>query len=873
MATNRGGVPMYNENPQYNVTVASQLPQGSPASFGTQVAKEMAGMGEVINKWGTGMVEYSLERQKKADNAYVVRLDNEMRKEMNNLLYNPQDGLTNKKGHNANGTTVAFDEALENATQQRMRGLPPEMQEMLQERMAQWSMGYRMTVAKHEGDEVFSAVKQDNDTHVQDDVDLAVAGASAKSVMMLLDKSESYISDYMNTMGMSREAAAEYVQKLVSGGVLQAVQKMSAKGDTQGLMDVQKLTQGKLSAAAEAAIAQLTGKTITKVKGAQKAQSYLNNPKYMVNGRYNLAAILADYDKENGPNATRTERVWVGGGSFFGDSAVNADIVAGAQKYNVNPAVVAAVASVESNGAHTRDDGRIKESSAGALGIMQLMPDTAASLGVDPNDRKQNVEGGAKYLSQLIAKYGFDTDEQKRKVFAAYNAGPGAVDDYGGVPPYKETQNYVNKCMDALAQYEKAPAPVDLSDIPMQNFEDTGLAKTNNTLKAQFRSLYDWAVQKFGKKVEISGGWRSEENNRANNGAKNSHHLYGEALDVNVEMLTAEERNEFIAEAQRRGFNKGGDDFYHNKGSGYHVHLVMEDDGSGGAGHWEERTVSAYNEAEYNSGREALTHQVELHNKNYDFNLTQVIVPKAREAAKSIRTEGEAMEYARSVTDNEYDAQYVFSQILQFRTDLADEKQRREDKYYTWQENENDFYDWMNNNPNASPLEIDQKLSNSNVSPKTRHTISKSLATAASEQEKKYAWARNEEHTMVFNQMKAKYKFTPDETMELWEKLNAENERRMNAGEPPMTASNIRDIIDDQGAAMKVYPKGFGGAIAHPYAWITGEGYDSKARMAGIPSGITPNPSDPDSGTMTDSQGNVHHVRKVEGKGWIQVKE
>ena len=72
---------------------------------------------------------------------------------------------------------------------------------------------------------------------------------------------------------------------------------------------------------------------------------------------------------------------------------------------------------------------------------------------------------------------------------------------------------------------------------------------------------------------------------------------------------------------------------------------------------------------------------------------------------------------------------------------------------------------------------------------------------------------------------------------------------------------------------MKVYPKGFGGAIAHPYAWITGEGYDSKARMAGIPSGITPNPSDPDSGTMTDSQGNVHHVRKVEGKGWIQVKE
>ena len=631
-------------------------------------------------------------------------------------------------------------------------------------------------------------------------------------------------------------------------------------------MDVQKLTQGKLSAAAEAAIAQLTGKTITKVKGAQKAQSYLNNPKYMVNGRYNLAAILADYDKENGPNATRTERVWVGGGSFFSDSSVNADIVAGAQKYNVDPAVVAAVASVESNGAHTRPDGVITTSSMGALGIMQLMPDTAASLGVDPNDRKQNVEGGAKYLSQLIAKYGFETDEQKRKVFAAYNAGPGAVDDYGGVPPYKETQKYVNKCMDALAQYEKASAPVDLSDIPMQNFEDTGLAKTNNTLKAQFRSLYDWAVQKFGKKVEISGGWRSEENNRANNGAKNSHHLYGEALDVNVEMLTAEERNEFIAEAQRRGFNKGGDDFYHNKGSGYHVHLVYEDDGSGGAGHWEERTVSAYNEAEYNSGREALTHQVELHNKNYDFNLTQVIVPKAREAAKSIRTEGEAMEYARSVTDNEYDAQYVFSQILQFRTDLADEKQRKADQKEAWEDSENDFYDWLNNHPNASPLEIDQEVSSRNVSPKFRHSISKSLASSASQREKQYAWATDTQGRFVFDQICSEYKATATEKLNIWEKLNAENERRMNANPPirPMDATDVRSMVQHEMANMKVNP----GALENNWNYLVGNSYqvESKRRYASLPEGWTLDSSNENKATTSAGHSATWDDKK---KSWV----
>ena len=83
-------------------------------------------------------------------------------------------------------------------------------------------------------------------------------------------------------------------------------------------------------------------------------------------------------------------------------------------------------------------------SSVGAIGVMQLMPDTAASLGVDPYNKQQNIEGGAKYLRQMLDTFGGDT----KKAVAAYNAGPGAVKDYGGVPPYKETQNYVNKVLD-----------------------------------------------------------------------------------------------------------------------------------------------------------------------------------------------------------------------------------------------------------------------------------------------------------------------------------------------------------------------------------------------------------------------------------------
>lgn len=111
------------------------------------------------------------------------------------------------------------------------------------------------------------------------------------------------------------------------------------------------------------------------------------------------------------------------------------------QKYGVDSDLVDAVIRVESN--YNPD----AESYAGAQGLMQLMPATARSLGVqDSFDPTQNVDGGVRLLRQLLNRY----DGNLRLTLAAYNAGPGAVAQYGGVPPYQETQTYVSRVLSIL---------------------------------------------------------------------------------------------------------------------------------------------------------------------------------------------------------------------------------------------------------------------------------------------------------------------------------------------------------------------------------------------------------------------------------------
>jgi soluble lytic murein transglycosylase-like protein len=125
-------------------------------------------------------------------------------------------------------------------------------------------------------------------------------------------------------------------------------------------------------------------------------------------------------------------------------SSISAPLRAAADRHAVSRELIAAIAWQESR------MNQAAVSPKGARGIMQLMPATARRLGVDPNDLSANLDGGTRYLTQLLDRFNGDVI----MAIAAYNAGPEAVARYRGIPPFPETQAYVDGVLARLAEQE-----------------------------------------------------------------------------------------------------------------------------------------------------------------------------------------------------------------------------------------------------------------------------------------------------------------------------------------------------------------------------------------------------------------------------------
>lgn len=161
----------------------------------------------------------------------------------------------------------------------------------------------------------------------------------------------------------------------------------------------------------------------------------------------NLVNTLANEKKPAGASAAKAASAPQTMGKWAGETSDYDGMIREASgKYNVDESLIRAVIKQES--AYNPR----AESHCGAMGLMQLMPETAAELGVtDGFDPYQNIMGGTKYLRQMLDTF----NGNLTKAIAAYNAGPGAVMQSGGIPPYAETRHYVSVVLDNYQQYKQ----------------------------------------------------------------------------------------------------------------------------------------------------------------------------------------------------------------------------------------------------------------------------------------------------------------------------------------------------------------------------------------------------------------------------------
>jgi soluble lytic murein transglycosylase-like protein len=192
-----------------------------------------------------------------------------------------------------------------------------------------------------------------------------------------------------------------------------------------------------------------------KLKGASDSvpfEQYLDNATAASDANSNSGTKSSSYDSsalssnlQRAQLSLASNRLSNGLDKVKASEAIENSIQTSSQKYHVDADLIRAVIKQESG------YNPYSISSSGAQGLMQLMPGTADSLGVEnPWDISENIDGGTRYLKDQLVAF----DGNLELALAAYNAGPGAVTRYGGIPPYTETQGYVKKVLENYTEYK-----------------------------------------------------------------------------------------------------------------------------------------------------------------------------------------------------------------------------------------------------------------------------------------------------------------------------------------------------------------------------------------------------------------------------------
>lgn len=791
MANNRGGIPMYNENPQYSATISSQLPQGSPAMFGTQVAKERAGLGDAMTKLGTTVVDWAVKMQEREDNAFILQRDNDMRQQLNELLYNPQTGLANQKGKNAKGVTSTFDEVAEKLTQQFMSDVSnPNMQAKFQERIASWLPGYRKNIAVHEGNERHAVGLQNVDTAISLDISDGVKVGGAAGYNQMWYRAQQSIGDLMYHAGMTEESAREYIKQKTSKAFLAMVDTLSKSGKTQEIRDMLTAGKDKVDGETYEKVKALVGVLDTQDDAVAAVQKLYADPAYWHNGVFNIEKAKSTLNSMKGQNA-KTKRLVDGGGKS------NQRLWAIAQK------------TVQYAGGGNPD-----------FLYGQMMHESR--LGNDPDALEYNnfagLHGGAKGR-----KYAND-DEFARDYAAILNNGR-----YNGWQNAQTATDFVNILKNggyftdpnvggyirSVDQYgNEGKGSVESYQMPTQGANIDAQVGELKSGWAEQLPLIGGILHSMGMDGVISSAARSAEHNAEVGGSPTSHHINhgqgGDALDIVLpDGTTKADAEKVLAKFKETGaFDEV---LFHDAGSGYHLHLggLKGSLAGQGGGHWEE--VSAYNPQWLNAafaevdrlGRESVNAKQEKLDGYVQALMENPNVVNAMTNSE-IMAEMDKMNIALE------DREYVLGRVKYLKENNREvQSYNRSNKQWErtvehWQEEDNakNFEHWLVDNMNAPSDTILSQAKAAGVS--DHYYIALKRSFGDSDLKGDYAWSKYGANEQTFNDTVAGLKLNSIQKANLRMQINELSKERQASGKAALTEVDIATEVRERASSVLI---------------------------------------------------------------------